>query len=166
MHRRRTPGVHRTLDAAMSESAEAIAVVGGGWAGCAAAVALADAGHRVELFEAAAQLGGRARRVPRHGFALDNGQHLMLGAYRATRALLDRLQATPMVALRPLAMAPFAPDQPDALFMTAWRLPAPFNLLMGILSARGFTWTERVATLVWFARLKAAHYRCPASQTV
>ncbi len=150
----------------MNTPTDAIAVVGGGWAGCAAAVALADAGHRVELFEAAAHLGGRARRVERHGLALDNGQHLMLGAYRATRALLDRLHATPPVALRPLAMAPFAHDQPNALAMTAWRLPAPFNLLMGVLCARGLTLAERVATLRWFARLKAARYQCPRAQTV
>ncbi len=66
-----------------------VAVIGGGWAGCAAAVTLADAGVRVELFETAPVLGGRARRVLRAGLPLDNGQHLLLGAYERTLALLE-----------------------------------------------------------------------------
>ena len=58
-----------------------IAVIGGGWAGLAAAVELAAAGVEVSLFEAARQLGGRARRVDIEGQTLDNGQHILLGAY-------------------------------------------------------------------------------------
>lgn len=147
-------------------SAQRTAVIGGGWAGCAAAIALADAGFDVDLIEAAPQLGGRARRVARQGLALDNGQHLVLGAYRETRALIARLHAHPPVRWRPLAMAPFAADQPGALALDAWRLSAPFNLLMGVLCARGLRWSERVATLRWFARLARAGYRCAPSQTV
>ena len=37
-----------------------VAVIGGGWAGLAAAVELAAAGHKVSLFEAGKQLGARA----------------------------------------------------------------------------------------------------------
>ena len=48
------------------------------------------AGVAVALYEAAPVLGGRARRVVRDGFALDNGQHLLLGAYRETLALAAR----------------------------------------------------------------------------
>lgn len=148
------------------QGASRIAVVGGGWAGCAAALALADAGIGVDLFEAAPQLGGRARRVIRDGLALDNGQHLVLGAYRATRALIARLHATPPVAWRPLSLAPFSGDQPGALALAAWRLPAPLHLLMAILCARGFGVGARIATLRWFARLKRARYRCDPALTV
>ena len=69
-------------------AAARVAVIGGGWAGCAAAVTLAAAGVPVTLFEQARTLGGRARRVERDGIALDNGQHLVIGAYRQTLALL------------------------------------------------------------------------------
>ena len=41
-----------------------IAIVGGGWAGMAAAVRAVQAGHEVTVFEAARQFGGRARAVP------------------------------------------------------------------------------------------------------
>src|SRR3546814_11165432 len=76
-----------------------IAVVGAGWAGLAAAQRLKQYGHAVTVFEAAQTLGGRARRV--HSRALnphiDNGQHILRGAYTETMALmralgLDRLE--------------------------------------------------------------------------
>ena len=75
------------------------AVIGAGWAGCAAAVALAAGGHRVSLFEAARTLGGRARRVELDDRALDNGQHILLGAYRSTLALMKQVGVDPASAL-------------------------------------------------------------------
>jgi phytoene dehydrogenase-like protein len=61
------------------------AIVGGGWAGLAAAVELARSGARVTVFEAARQLGGRARSVETHGQRLDNGQHIFWSAPIAKR---------------------------------------------------------------------------------
>ncbi|MEO8847067.1 MAG: hydroxysqualene dehydroxylase HpnE [Casimicrobiaceae bacterium] len=147
-------------------SAPRVAVIGGGWAGCAAAVALADAGCAVHLFEAAPQLGGRARRVIRHGLALDNGQHLLLGAYRETLALLAQLHAQPPFSRRPLAIATLGAHVRGALALNAWPLPAPFNLLLAIACARGLSLSERAAAVRWFARLKRAGYRCAPRQTV
>jgi phytoene dehydrogenase-like protein len=65
-----------------------LAIVGGGWAGLAAAVRAHEAGHRVTLFEMAGQLGGRAREVTVEGLALDNGQHILIGAYERCLALM------------------------------------------------------------------------------
>ena len=65
-----------------------VAVVGGGWAGLSAAVTLAEAGRQVTLFEMAPQLGGRARRVDTDGQSFDNGQHILIGAYTETLALM------------------------------------------------------------------------------
>jgi squalene-associated FAD-dependent desaturase len=65
-----------------------IAVIGGGWAGLAAAVEATQRGHAVTLFEMAPQLGGRARRVDVDGLPLDNGQHILIGAYVKTLALM------------------------------------------------------------------------------
>ena len=69
-----------------------VAVIGGGWAGLAAAEALAGQAD-VTLFEAGKTLGGRARAVAAdsNNFAfLDNGQHLLVGAYQQCLALLAR----------------------------------------------------------------------------
>jgi squalene-associated FAD-dependent desaturase len=146
---------------------DAIAVVGAGWAACAAAVALARRGARVHLVEAAPLLGGRARRVDREGLALDNGQHLLLGAYAETLALIETVHggAAPLVRM-PLTVAPLARTQPRAVALRARRLPAPFGLAAGLLAARGLSLRERVATLRWFARLAHRGFECEPTQTV
>ena len=84
-----------------NKTALRVAVVGGGWAGCAAAVELAHKGLHVTLFEAARSLGGRARGVEVQGKILDNGQHILLGAYRETMKLLKRVGVDPRAALSP-----------------------------------------------------------------
>jgi len=58
-----------------------VAIVGGGYAGMAAAATLAERGIAVTVYEAARQLGGRARCVEYRGVALDNGLHILIGAY-------------------------------------------------------------------------------------
>ena len=63
-------------------AASEVAIVGGGWAGLAAAVEAVRAGHRVTLFEAARTLGGRARSLDATlpdgtRVSLDNGQHIL-----------------------------------------------------------------------------------------
>ena len=72
-----------------------VAVIGGGWAGLAAAVEATRRGHRVTVFEMAAELGGRARAVLIAGLTLDNGQHILIGAYSATLALMRSVGVTP-----------------------------------------------------------------------
>ena len=66
-----------------------VVVVGGGWSGLAAAVKLSENGHHVHLIESAKYLGGRARSVDWQGLEIDNGQHLLIGAYKHTRQLLN-----------------------------------------------------------------------------
>ncbi len=69
---------------------KSVAVVGGGWAGLAAAVAAVERDHQVTLFEMAPQLGGRARSVAGEP-TLDNGQHILIGAYRDTLDLMRKI---------------------------------------------------------------------------
>ncbi|MBS0318922.1 MAG: FAD-dependent oxidoreductase [Proteobacteria bacterium] len=141
-------------------------VVGGGWAGCAAAVTLARAGRPVRLVETAGVLGGRARRVPRHGLLLDNGQHLMLGAYRATRALLATLHGTVPLDARRLALVPWTATVPGAVSLKARALPAPLSLLAGLATAHGLTVADRAALLRWFVALSRSGFACAAEATV
>ena len=145
-----------------------IPIIGGGWAGCAAALTLADNGYRVALYEMAHTLGGRARRVVRDGLPLDNGQHILLGAYvEARRAIATTNGAAPTsITRQPLAIAPFATTQPGALAFRAWRLPSPLGHLMALLSARGLSWHDRMAATRWFADLRKQAYRVGATATV
>lgn len=52
-------------------------VVGGGLAGLTAAVALADKGHKVALYEKSSRMGGRAGTLRQKGFALNFGPHAL-----------------------------------------------------------------------------------------
>jgi len=143
-----------------------VAVIGAGWAGCAAATALAQAGFQVTVYEAAPVAGGRARTLARDGFALDNGQHLMLGAYTAARAAAARVHAgAPPLSQRPLALAPLLEASP-ALTLRARTLPAPWGLALGLLRARGLTMRERAALVGSLARWRRAGFRCPPGMTV
>lgn len=74
-----------------------VAIVGGGWSGLACAERLLSARRSVsvDLFEAAPQLGGRARGLDwgEEAVPLDAGQHLLIAAYTETLALLTRAGA-------------------------------------------------------------------------
>lgn len=72
-------------------SAEPVAIIGAGWAGLAAAVALTERGVPVIVFDAAPQAGGRARTAPALGLEVDNGQHIAIGAYEAVLGLAATL---------------------------------------------------------------------------
>ena len=121
-----------------------VAIIGGGWAGCAAALTLAEAGVTVTLLEASRTLGGRARGVELEGQTLDNGQHILLGAYEQTLHLIERLQATPGLWRLPLNL-----NQPPEFSLSCPRLPAPLHLLAGLLRAQGLGWREKLAAARW-----------------
>ena len=145
-----------------------VAVIGAGWAGCTAAVALARRGHRVTVFEAGALPGGRARRVVRAGLPLDNGQHLLLGAYAATLRALDRVHRAPIphsvLSRQPLAIRPLAASG-DALALRA-RGAGSFGLAWGLLSARGLSLGDRLQLVAWFTRLARDGFQCAPGATV
>jgi squalene-associated FAD-dependent desaturase len=128
-----------------------VAIVGGGWAGCAAALTLARAGIAAELYEAARTLGGRARAVELEACRLDNGQHILLGAYTQTLKLLAEVRPdTPEAGLLRL---PLAIEQPPGFRLICPRLPAPLHLLTGLLGARGLSLSEKWAALRWLQNL-------------
>jgi hydroxysqualene dehydroxylase len=142
-----------------------VAVIGGGWAGFAAAVTLAAAGVPVAVFEAAQTLGGRARRLVLDGATVDNGQHLLLGAYRATLALIRQVQ--PARAAEELyERTPLCLMGPGSFRLRAARLPAPLHMVAGLLTARGCTGSDRLAVVRAFAGWRGDGWRCAPSQTV
>ncbi|MGE5385572.1 MAG: hydroxysqualene dehydroxylase HpnE [Betaproteobacteria bacterium] len=140
-----------------------IAVIGGGWAGIAAAVELTSTGQSVTLFEAGRQLGGRARGVDLDGRRLDNGQHILLGAYRETLALMRRVGADPDQLLHRL---PLQVRDNSGFQMRLPKLPPPFNLAWGLLAAHGVGWREKIATARWMNQLKANGFRLDNDRTV
>ena len=118
-----------------------VAVIGAGYAGLAAAIALARAECGIALFETNRTPGGRARRVEYRGALLDNGQHLLLGAYHRTLELMREVG----VPEHALARLPLTLVFPGRFELRAPRLPAPLNLAAALLSCRGLSWRQRGA---------------------
>ncbi len=146
------------------------AVVGAGWAGLAAAHTLAAHGFAVTVYEAAREPGGRARTIaPRPGDVaftrpLDNGQHLMLGAYTHTLALMRDLG---MDVDACLWRAPLRLAAADGRFeLRAPRLPAPLHAAAALLGARGLPPAARWAALRLVTALRRRQWRVPDPSTV
>ena len=144
-----------------------VAVIGGGWAGLAAALELVSAGVGVTVFEAARQLGGRARSVSAQGRRLDNGQHILVGAYRETLRLMRVVGNDPDRLLRrmPLEIA-FPGGQPAPFRLRLPRLPAPWHLAAGLLATRGASLAEKMRAVRFMRCLQATGYRLGDDGTV
>ena len=144
-----------------------VAVIGAGWAGCAAAVEATRLGHKVTLFEAARTAGGRARRVDvmlsDAAQVLDNGQHILIGAYAETLKLMAELGVDVSAALLriPLSMR-FA----DGSGLQLATLPAPLDALVGICTARGWGWRDKVSLLQVCIGWQRSDFKCRPKQSV
>lgn len=111
-----------------------VAVVGGGLAGIAAALACADAGRPVTLFEARPHLGGLTHSFTRGELRVDNGQHVFLRCCTAYRALLDRLGVADRVVLQPRLKIPIRlPGAAQPTWLRRDDLPAPLHLASSLL---------------------------------
>ena len=123
------------------------AVIGAGWAGCAAAMELARAGHSVTVFEAARTLGGRARRVERENTLFDNGQHILLGAYTETLRLIKLAGQDPAELILTLPLQMRYPAGSGGMDFIAPRLPAPLHLAWALLRAKGLLRADKLALM-------------------
>jgi squalene-associated FAD-dependent desaturase len=122
----------------------ALAVIGGGLAGLAAAVAAVDRGLRVELFERANFLGGRAGSFvdSATGTLVDRCQHVVMGccdellSLCGHTALLDCFESTDTYHF-------IARDGKQWELAPVGWLPGPWRLLPGLLRLRFLSWRER-----------------------
>ena len=138
----------------MSDKQDPIIIVGGGWAGLSCAVELAALGHAVTVLESARQLGGRARRVAFDDHAVDNGQHLLVGAYHNTLDLLTRLGVNHEQTLQRQALDLFLQQSDNHKFQLHLpHLPSPLNLLVGLLRSKGFNLRDRWHAFLFGLRL-------------
>lgn len=142
--------------------ADRVAVVGAGYAGMAAAAELAAAGVAVDVFEATRTLGGRARAVEIEGLILDNGAHILVGAYTETVRLM-KLVGAPHDALLRL---PLHLEFPGRFRVHAPHLPAPLHLAWALVTAQGLSWSDKFAAIAFMQRQKRADFRLAADTTV
>jgi len=140
-----------------------VAVIGGGYAGMAAAVTLAEHGVPVTVFEAGKTLGGRARRIEHRALELDNGLHILVGAYRETLRLMRLVGADPH---RQLLRLPFTWHIHERFSFRAGSLPAPLHLPAGLLAARGVSLGERLGAARFLLAMRRARFRLPRDTSV
>ena len=140
-----------------------LSIIGAGWSGLACAVAATQAGWQVELFEAANEAGGRARSLEQNfaGVPLDNGQHILLGAYRDTLALMRTVGVNPDDVLLRL---PLDLRTVDGLgFMT---LGASWKLLVGVAFAKGWSTLDKWRLMQAGWRWQVSGFTCDATWSV
>ena len=145
-----------------------VAVIGAGWAGLAAAVRLSEAGIACTVHEASRTLGGRARRVPwktndGREVLLDNGQHILIGAYRETLGLLRQLGIDLHVAFE---RTPLHLVGANGLRLKASMHGAPWHLLAMILTAKGLGLDERWSIATFMLHAKKQQWTLAADCTV
>ena len=122
-------------------------VVGGGLAGIAASLELADGGADVTLLEARPRLGGATFSVERDGLWLDNGQHVFLRCFTEYRALLRRLGAEDQAVLQDRLDIPVVSPDGRRAHLRRNGLPAPFHLGGAIARYRFLSPAERLRVL-------------------
>ena len=138
-------------------------MIGGGWAGLAAAVRATEAGHQVTLYEMSHHWGGRARSVDVEGLTLDNGQHILIGAYTRTLALMTTVGAD---AAGGLHRQPLELRYPDGRGLRMPAGPAWLVFAAAVATCAGWNWGDRLALLRASAGWALRGFSCPPDRTV
>lgn len=148
-----------------------VAIIGGGCAGLSAAATLVENGYQVTVFEASSQLGGRARTVLVENNSLmqllDNGQHILLGAYCETLKLLRKVgvEEDKTFLRLPLQINMQSSAQKTAFLLKPPRsLPASLNLLLGLLMCKGLSLTDRLSAIKLMISIKNKRFQIANDQ--
>ena len=145
-----------------------VAIIGAGWAGLSATVQAAKSGHQATVFEASRQLGGRARALtatlPNGDSAtLDNGQHIMIGAYSETLRLMQQVGVNLDDALLRLPLTLKFADG-TGLALPDW--PTPFNAIAGIATAGGWRLADKASLIRTALGWRLRGFICAEQATV
>jgi squalene-associated FAD-dependent desaturase len=133
-----------------------VLVVGAGFAGVAAATALAERGARVLVLEARQRPGGRAYSWvdSETGEVRDNGQHVLAAFYEETLRLLDRLGTRDSVAFDPTFRIRLWERGRGEYDFACPDLPHPFHWLAAAGSCARLSATARVSALTLHGRAR------------
>jgi squalene-associated FAD-dependent desaturase len=133
----------------LSSLSPSVLIIGGGFAGLAAAVDLAEQGREVLLLERRAFLGGRAYSFTDKttGDTVDNGQHLMMGCYHHTLSFLEKIGASHKLKFQQNPRVDFLSEQEGASSFKCPSLPAPLHLLAGLFKLQSIGWRDRLSAL-------------------
>jgi hydroxysqualene dehydroxylase len=139
----------------MAVEARDVVVIGGGFAGLAAGVALTARGFRVALLESKPALGGRAYSFAdtETGDFVDNGQHVLMGCYHETLDFLDQLGTRGQLIFHRNLEIEMLDGPGRRAFLKTAPLPGPFHMSTGLLGYRHLTLRERFRVIAGGSRL-------------
>jgi len=143
-----------------------IAIVGAGWAGLAAAITATQKGHHVTLLEASKFWGGRARSIQTHSEdypLLDNGQHILIGAYQKTLSMMTLVGIDLEKAFwrKPLDLR-----YADGSGLSLPNKPFPFNLFQGIAFNSSWSAADKWQLFKSAWQWQRMHFECAEQLTV
>src|SRR5215831_19950415 len=121
-----------------------VVIIGGGLAGLAAAVALAEEKFRITLFERHPRLGGRATTYAlSNGESIDNCQHVTLRCCTNLEDFYRRLGVEK--AIHYYNRLTFTDSKGGRGEIRPWALPAPFHLLPSFAVYPLLNWKDKRA---------------------
>jgi hydroxysqualene dehydroxylase len=149
-----------------------VLIAGAGWAGLAAAIELTKANHQVTVIEASRQLGGRARALEvtlpdGSSTTLDNGQHILIGAYSETLRLMREVGVSPEKVLHRIPLTLRFPNG-DALQLPDWKKPLikGLDVACGVMMAKGWSRADKFSLLRTAALWRLSSFQCAPQTTV
>ena len=122
-----------------------VIIIGGGLSGLAAAVQLSKDGAKVAIFEQSPRLGGRCYSYidEKTGDVVDNGQHVLAGAYHNLLKYLDAIGTRHFLRYEPsLSLLFHHPLKGRAKFELS-SLPKPFHIVIGMLKYKLLSFQDR-----------------------
>ncbi len=131
-----------------------VIVLGAGYAGLAAAKELILRGHEVTLVEGRALLGGRAHSFvdTKSGLVLDNGQHILMGCYHETLAMLRQMGVTDRLYSPPRLEVPFVSTKGRSVLSAT--APDPLHLLSALLGYGELSAADKMAAIKLAVRMR------------
>lgn len=131
-------------------------VIGGGWAGLAAAVELAEKGWAVTLLEQSGRLGGRASSFvdQKTGDVVDNGQHLFMGCYDHTMRFLKKIGSFERLKFQANLSVDFVKPNGKISTLNCLPLPAPLHLFSGLWNLDTLSLREKLSMAKVYRAIK------------
>jgi zeta-carotene desaturase len=126
-----------------------VLIIGGGFSGLAAGVALAEEGRGVRLLEQKPHLGGRARSFldPATGSVVDNGQHIIMGCYHSTIHFLSTIGTLDRIRFQQRLTVRFLDRNGRLTALQCPGLPSPWHVLLGVLRSGSFSFKHKLEVL-------------------
>jgi squalene-associated FAD-dependent desaturase len=124
---------------------KSVTIIGGGLAGLSSAIFLHKKGYNVQIFESSPKLGGRAYAFydREKNLYFDNGQHILAGWYENTFEYLKIIGSYDKLHFQPHLEVNFYDANKNSFNLKTYNLPAPFNLLIGLLNFKALSSSDK-----------------------